>query len=784
MKRFLLLITVVLLLVLLCAVSVSAAETEQIRTGLVPALRLDPVTPEDPVKEVFKTKEEAAAHIREHLKARDESFNVYYYSEYSVRREDLEDLMAEALKHTGDPKAGDSLSWQLEEWQCQTKAYTYYGEYEINFEVKYYTTAEQEAELDAAVANVLQELDVESKTSYEKILAVYDYICKNITYDYVHLEDTTYMRKHTAYAALVDKTAVCQGYALLLYRMLLELGVENRLVVGISGDENHAWNIVEIDGLHYNLDATWDAGKTEYDYFLRCEENFENHVRYLEYETFSFHERHPMGVTDYKPGENGKVDPIIGKGSCGKNAFWELRRDKSLTISGSGAIYDYEYLSGFREQMPPWEYWEAEIVKLVIEEGITQLGECNFCDMAALKSVSLPSTLKKISKSCFAYASTLERITIPENVTTIEDGVFRNCFALAQIDLPDGVTQIGAGCFYGCKALKAIRLSAQLKLISDNLFSDCDILEQVIFPENVLSIGMYAFRNCFGLTKITIPATVTRVKQWAFDNCENLTEIVFEGSPVFEERAFSGAEETKKKFVFQADAPKFHENTLSDANVICYYPRDNQTWAEVINQSYGGIAVWVASCNGVHVEVKDKAVAATCILSGLKEGSHCAVCEQVIVPQEIVPATGHELVVDPGRAATCTEEGLTDGAHCVVCGMVLADQETISVADHALGEWQIVKEATEAETGIEKRSCSACDYVEERMLEKLAPPTEPATVPGTAATTEPTTAAQPTSPAPGSGDVPRSGGAWILITVMAVLGVGAAAAVVLIKRKK
>ena len=76
----------------------------------------------------------------------------------------------------------------------------------------------------------------------------------------------------TAYGALIDRTCVCQGYAALLYRLLLELGVDNRVLTGTGNGGGHAWNIVELDDVYYNVDPTWDAGRTEYDYFLKCSE--------------------------------------------------------------------------------------------------------------------------------------------------------------------------------------------------------------------------------------------------------------------------------------------------------------------------------------------------------------------------------------------------------------------------------------------------------------------------------------------------------------------------------
>jgi transglutaminase/protease-like cytokinesis protein 3 len=102
-----------------------------------------------------------------------------------------------------------------------------------------------ERTVDQRVDSLLNQLNLYNKTDYEKVRGIYDYICNNVVYDYENLEDDTYQLKYTAYAALVNGTAVCQGYALLFYRLALEAGLDARYVTGTANGDNHGWNIVE-----------------------------------------------------------------------------------------------------------------------------------------------------------------------------------------------------------------------------------------------------------------------------------------------------------------------------------------------------------------------------------------------------------------------------------------------------------------------------------------------------------------------------------------------------------
>ena len=188
-------------------------------------------------------------------------------------------ILKEAIVHTGVPSQGDHLCFTLLECGGNySKKELKDGSDDITFDlkIKYRTTAKQEEELAAKAAEILDSLNIDGASDYDKALAIYNYICRNVTYDYDRLDDDSYQLKFTAYAAAVDNTAVCAGIADLFYYLANSAGLDAR----IDTNSNHAWNFVKIDDKYYYVDATWDLGKNEdeYEYFLKGWADFESHM--------------------------------------------------------------------------------------------------------------------------------------------------------------------------------------------------------------------------------------------------------------------------------------------------------------------------------------------------------------------------------------------------------------------------------------------------------------------------------------------------------------------------
>lgn len=261
----------------------------------------------------YTTSAQVAAELRTAMKNRKKTVVLYMHPTDGV---DLGGVAEAAMAHTGAPTEGDYLKWQYAGYGASALSWSYGGSnpqcFMITYNITgYYTDTTQEYAVDTFVTEFKNSTAIQSATDdYEKIKAIYDWLCTNVVYDYTNLNSPEYMLKHTAYAAAINHTAVCQGYAVLFYRLALECGIDARVIAGkgkgANGWEDHAWNIVKLGGNYYLLDATWDATKelyqkpAKYDWFLKGSESFTSHNPGTEQDTYDYT---ALGVssTNYDP---------------------------------------------------------------------------------------------------------------------------------------------------------------------------------------------------------------------------------------------------------------------------------------------------------------------------------------------------------------------------------------------------------------------------------------------------------------------------------------------------
>ena len=157
---------------------------------------------------------------------------------------------------------------------------------------------------------------------------------------------------------------------------------------------------------------------------------------------------------------------------------WKLE-DGVLTISGTGKMDDYDYEDNPDIRYAPW-YDDRETIKsVIIEDGVTSIGNYAFYFCRNLTSITIPDSVITIGTRAFYFCKNLTSITIPDSVTTIDFGAFDTCTGLTSITIPDGVTTIGDCAFYRCTSLTSITI-----------------------PDSVINIGLFAFSLCHQLRTV------------------------------------------------------------------------------------------------------------------------------------------------------------------------------------------------------------------------------------------------------------------------------------------
>ena len=260
---------------------------------------------------------------------------------------------------------------------------------------------------------------------------------------------------------------------------------------------------------------------------------------------------------------------------------WELSDDGTLTISGT----DMENYST-NNYYAPWYSQREYIKKVVIENGVSSIGDCAFYDCKYLNSVFIPNSISYIGKHAFSGCISITSILIPNSVTSIKTGTFRGCKSLTSVNIPNSVIDIGMGAFSGCKSLTSIYIPNSVTNIGSSAFQECTSLTSIYIPNSVTIIGGAVFRDCsslmsvrlsesikyigyelFGgcssLTSIYIPNSVTTIYEWAFSGCQSLTFISIPNSvTTIKDNAFYNCRSLLKVACNAPIPPKIRDNAF------------------------------------------------------------------------------------------------------------------------------------------------------------------------------------------------------------------------------
>ncbi len=440
------------------------------------------------------------------------------------------------------------------------------------------------------------------------------------------------------------------------------------------------------------------------------------------------------------------------------NPYVVLMEVKNKSISsctvneGCNIIYD-EAFSGCNNLT------EIKFPESISNVGYAAFNNCNAIQKAEFASLESLFKIKwvfdyytvnnplRYARQLYINGKEETDIIVPEGIESISAFAFAsNNLNITSIDIPNSVTSIGYEAFYGCKGIKSITIGYGLNNIELRAFDYCNVETLSI---NAKDIGTRFSENVKMLQTVILGDSVKIINKDAFNSSTNLKNVIsyasvpptldggdpfgyadvvyvrancvdaYKTAPIWKRKeilpfgiiSIKSDNETQgiieqedsliidgKQLTITAKANNgYHFVKWSDGNT------DNpRTYSTAKDTSF--TAIFEA-----HNVVTDEAVAATCTATGLTEGSHCSVCNAVLVAQEVIPALGHTVVVDTAVAATCTATGLTEGSHCSVCNAVLVAQTEIPMAEHIVVVDSAIV-ATCTESGLsEGKHCSVCD---------------------------------------------------------------------------
>lgn len=440
----------------------------------------------------------------------------------------------------------------------------------------------------------------------------------------------------------------------------------------------------------------------------------------------------------------------FGENNC---LHWEVSTGvlsgKTLTISGTGVMPDFNFPEG---NLAPWWNYEAlgmltsfgsfklegELKKVVIKDGVTNVGSYALFCLPAATQVTLPDSVTRIGRYGIAMCSKLTGMSIPKGVTEIDDfglagdgltavtlpdglqslgrGAFDACTSLTNTTLPAAITAVPGKCFADCTKLLNVKYAGTVTAIGDLAFESCKSLVTAPIPETVTEIGASAFTGCTALTDVTIPAGVTAIPEDCFRGCIALKDMKLPGTVTSVGlNAFTGC--TALKDVRCYGAPPTVEPGNSEAHsfepaivTIHYNPAMN--WTLEADGTWQGYKVSSkGACLHTGYGTTENTVPATCGEAG-RVDTICSNCGEIVSTKEI-PATGAH-TWDNGTVTTEPTE-TTPGVRTFTCAVCHATR-TETIPATGAHDYQFTRNVAPTCTtdGYDLYTCSGCGATEKR----------------------------------------------------------------------
>ena len=190
-----------------------------------------------------------------------------------------------------------------------------------------------------------------------------------------------------------------------------------------------------------------------------------------------------------------KAETLIKQNNCGTNVYYRFSNN-TLTIFGKGAIKNCFAKTTANMDIKRkvknriYKKYIPNVVNIVVEKGVTKIGNGAFACMPKLKTAQVQGNL---GMAAFWSCANLEKVTYTNGAGTIGFACFAECKKLKSVAIPEGISAIDKSCFANCKKLKQINLPSTLKTIGENGFYGCTGLRTVTVKGRVTKCKIFAF---------------------------------------------------------------------------------------------------------------------------------------------------------------------------------------------------------------------------------------------------------------------------------------------------
>ena len=285
-------------------------------------------------------------------------------------------------------------------------------------------------------------------------------------------------------------------------------------------------------------------------------------------------------------------------GSCGDNVTYTFNKNTgTLTISGTGKMYDFvlPYEQGVKT---PFSY-NNEITSVVIENGVTYIGNNTFNWCEEIESVDLSDSVTAIGEGAFYCCEKLSSIDL-KNITDLGESSFWVSSSLKSVTLSDKLTDIKKDTFSG-SGLVNVTIPKNVKRIEEAAFANCSDMVSITLPQGLTSIEEHAFDGCTVLDNLVIPGSVLKIGSYAFYRCEGLKTITInKGIESIGGSAFSASGITK---IVLPNSIKALDNAFDGSSITdIYYNGKKEEWSKIDLRVIGPFTQTVHCSNGIYTE--------------------------------------------------------------------------------------------------------------------------------------------------------------------------------------